>query len=170
MLFIYFSLCKFAKFLMTFLKAQVSFPSNFTSIFSVIKHNSSVFFLAQTLSSLVKGANERAIFLDFWVLESKFVKFLTSNFKWQVSFSSNFASIFILTRHNSTVNFNLILFLPWIKRTHQSPNFETFKCSSENFLHSSCHFPNHKSVYLQILHHSSVSWKITLLHLLHIPF
>ena len=26
---------------------------------------------------------------------------------------------------------------------------------------SSCHFPNHKSVFLQILHDSSMSWKIT---------
>ena len=30
--------------------------------------------------------------------------------------------------------------------------------------YSSCHFPNHKSVFLQILHHSSVSWKIILLY------
>ena len=29
---------------------------------------------------------------------------------------------------------------------------------------SSCHFPNHKSVVLQVLHHSSVSWKITSLY------
>ena len=29
---------------------------------------------------------------------------------------------------------------------------------------SSCHFPNHKSVALQVLHHSSVSWKITSLY------
>ena len=32
------------------------------------------------------------------------------------------------------------------------------------FTYSSCHFPNHKSVFLQILHHSSVSWKITPLY------
>ena len=56
-LFIYFSLCKISKSLMLFLKAQASFPSNFASIFSAIKHNSSVLFLAQTLYTLVKGAN-----------------------------------------------------------------------------------------------------------------
>ena len=61
-LFIYFNLWKFAKFLISFLKAQVSFPSNFASIFNVIKHNSSVLFLAQTLYTLVKGANQRANF------------------------------------------------------------------------------------------------------------
>ena len=42
--------------------------------------------------------------------------------------------------------------------------FEIFECSGENLPNSSCHFPNHKSVFLQILHHSSVSWKITPLY------
>ena len=81
--------------------------------------------------------------------------------KWQVNSSSDFASFFIVMKRNSSVNFELILFLLWIKGSHQSPNFETFKCSGENLPYSSCHFPNHKSVFLQILHHSSVSWKIT---------
>ena len=40
-----------------FLKAQVIFPLNFASIFSVIRYNSSVLYLAQTLYVLVKGAN-----------------------------------------------------------------------------------------------------------------
>ena len=39
---------------MSFLKAQVSFPSNFASIFSAIKHHSFVLFLAQILYTLVK--------------------------------------------------------------------------------------------------------------------
>ena len=33
-----------------------------------------------------------------------------------------------------------------------------------NLPNSSCHFPNHKLVFLQILYHSSVWWKITLLY------
>ena len=49
LLFIYLSQCIFAKFLMSFLKAQVTFPLNFASIFNAIRHNSSVLFLAQTL-------------------------------------------------------------------------------------------------------------------------
>ena len=66
---------------MPFLKAQVTFPLNFASVFSAIRHNSSVLFLAQTCN-LVKGANYRAFFaLDFRVLESKFVKFLMSVLK-----------------------------------------------------------------------------------------
>ena len=57
-------------------------------------------------------------------------------------------------------------FLLWIKRSHQSPNFETYECSGENFPNSSCYFSSHKSVFLQILHHSSVSWDITPLYFL----
>ena len=49
-------------------------------------------------------------------------------------------------------------FLLWTKGSHQSPNFDTFKHSGENLLNSSCYFPNHKSIFVQILHDSSVSW------------
>ena len=65
---------------------------------------------------------------------------------------------------NSSVNFKLILFLLWIKGSHQSPNFETFMCFGETLSYSSCHFPNHKSVFFEILHRSSMSWKIILLY------
>ena len=58
---------KFAKFLMPFFKAQVSFPSNFASILSAIKHNSSVLFLAQTLYTLVKEAKV----FRFWSVRVK---------------------------------------------------------------------------------------------------
>ena len=53
-------------------------------------------------------------------------------------------------------------FLLWTKGSHENTNFDIFKCSDENLLNSSCHFPNHKSVFLQILHDSSVSWNILL--------
>ena len=101
------------------------------------------------------------IFLDFQVLESKFVKFL----KRQFNSSLNFALFFIAMTHNSSVNFKLINFLLWTKESHQSPNFDTFNCSGENFPIFSCHFLNYKSVFLQILHHSTVSWKITPLYI-----
>ena len=45
---------KFAKFFMSFLKAQVSFPSNVASIFSAIKHNSPIPILAKTLYTFFK--------------------------------------------------------------------------------------------------------------------
>ena len=123
---LFFSLWKFAEFLMSFLKAQVSFPLNCASIFSAIKHNSSVLFLAQTLYTLFKK------FWDFLVLESKFGKCLMSILKRQVNSSSNFALFFIAMTHNSSLNFKLIHFLLCMKRSPQNPNLETFKCFGEN--------------------------------------
>ena len=51
-------------------------------------------------------------------------------------------------------------FLLWTKGSHESSNFDTFKCSGKNLPNSSCHFPDHKSVFLRILHDSLVSSKI----------
>ena len=73
------------------------------------------------------------------VLVLKFIKFLISILKWQANFSSNFASFFIVMTDNFSVNFKLIFFLLWIEVSHQSPNFETFKCFGENLPYS-CHF------------------------------
>ena len=84
--------------------------------------------------------------------------------KWQVNSSSKFASFFIVMTYNSSVNFKLIHFLLWTKGSYQSPNFETFECSGENLPNFSCHFPNLKSAFYQILHHSSLLWKITPLY------
>ena len=66
--------------------------------------------------------------------------------------------------HNSSVNFKVIHFRLWAKGYYKSSNFDTFECSGENFLDSSCHFPSNKSVFLQTLHHSSLSWKIAPLY------
>ena len=98
------------------------------------------------------------------MLGSKFVKFLMSILKRQVSSSSIFVSFFIVMTHNSSVNFKVIHFLLWAKGSHQSSNFDTFECSGENLPNSSCHFPSNKSVFLQILHYSSMSWEITPLY------
>ena len=52
-------------------------------------------------------------------------------------------------------------FLLRTKGSHQSPSFDTFKGSGEILPNFSCHFPNHNLAFLQILHHSLVSRKIT---------
>ena len=98
------------------------------------------------------------------MLRSTFVKF-KSILKRQVSSCWIFVSFFVAMTHNSIVNLKLIHFLLWTKGSYQSSNFDTFECSGENLPNSSCHFPNDKSVFLQILHHSSMSWKITPLYL-----
>ena len=81
-------------------------------------------------------------------------------------------SVFLQTLHQSWVpsnktplcllSSNIIYFGQ--KQPIKVQIFEIFECSGENLPNSSCHFPNHKSVFLQILHDSSVSWKITPLH------
>ena len=92
---------------------------------------------------------------DFRVLRLEFVKFLLSILNWHVNSFSNSASFFIVVTHNSPVNFKLHLLL-WIKGRNKNPNFKTFVCSGENLPNSSWNFQNHKSVFLQILHHSLV--------------
>ena len=71
---------KFAKFLISFLKAQVIFPSNFASIFSAIKHNSSILFLAQKLYNLVKSSPLKCKFLRFSIARVKTCQLLHVNF------------------------------------------------------------------------------------------
>ena len=88
-------------------------------------------------------------------LKSKFFRFLSARVKiHQILHVMPFFNVMI---HNSSVNSKLIHFLLWTKESHQSPNFDTFKCSGENLPNSSCHFSNHKLVFCQILHHLSVS-------------
>ena len=98
------------------------------------------------------------------MLDSTFVKFFVSVLKWQVTSFSNFALFFIVMTRNSFVIFKVIHFLLWTKRSYQSPNFDIFRWSGENLLNIWCHFSNSKSVFLQILHHSSMSLKITPLY------
>ena len=88
--------------------------------------------------------------------ESKLVKFFMPILKQRVNSSSKFLSFSSVITHNSSVNFT--------ERSHGGTNYDTFKYSGENLPNSSCHFPNHKSVFLQILHDSSVSWTITPLY------
>ena len=78
-----------------------------------------------------------------------------------VNSSSDFSSFFSVITYNFSVNFYLMHFLLWLKGSHESTNFDTFKCADENLPNSWCHYPNLKSAFLQILHGSSVSLNIT---------
>ena len=115
---------------------------------------------------MVKCSPLKCTFLRFssaWVKihQSPHVNFeLTSKFLFQLCI------FFIVMTNKFPVNFKLIYFLLWMKESHQSPNFKKFRCSGENFPNSSCYFLNRKLVFLQILHHSLVSWKITSLYFL----
>ena len=76
-------------------------------------------------------------------------------FKRQVNSYSDFSSFFSVITYNSSLSLQLMRFLLWTKRSYENTNFEVFKififkCSDENLPNSSCHFPNNKSVFLQI--------------------
>ena len=136
---------------------------NFISLFSVMKDNFFLLFSIKYYRLWSKGANQ----CKFLRISSARVKIcqiphVNVEKKSQIPLR-HFTSFFILMTHNSFVNFKIMHFLLWITGSHQSPNFETFECSSEN-LPNYCLFPNHKSVFLQILHHSSVSYKINRLN------
>ena len=83
---------KFAKFLMSFSKPQVSFSWNFAWLFSIMKYNSPVLFKVERCILCAKGTNQSATFLDFLVLRSKFTKFLSFS-KQKISLPSNFAPL-----------------------------------------------------------------------------
>ena len=81
----------------------------------------------------------------------------------QKSFFSNFASVFSFMKdHLYYFRSNVIYFAQ--KEPIKVQIFENFECSGENLPNSLCLFPNHKSVFLQILYHFSVSWDITPLY------
>ena len=91
----------------------------------------------------------------------KFAKLLMSFLEAKVNFPSNF--VFNIQCHQT------LLVCTFLARTFymlviKIQIFEIFECSGRNLPNSSCHFPNGKQVFLQILHDSSVSWKITPLY------
>ena len=108
---------------MSFLEAQVSFSSNFVSIWYAIKHNSYILSKLKHYTLWSKVAYQNANFSEFWVLGPNFVKFLMPILNWQINSFSNFASFFIVITRDSPVSFKLIYFLLCIKGPNQSPNF-----------------------------------------------
>ena len=56
-----------------------------------------------------------------------------------------------------------VIYLAW-ERPFKLQIFETFECLDQN-PSSSCHFWNRKLVFVQILHHSSLSWDIAPLYI-----
>ena len=79
-----------------------------------------------------------------------------------------------ILHHSSVITYNYSISF-WLKHNtlstkvaHQSANFYTCHCLHKNSPNSSCHFWDQKSVSLQTLHHSSVSWDVTLLCTFHL--
>ena len=80
---------------MSFLKGQVSFPSNVVPVFSAIKDNSSILFLAQTLYTLFKRSPLKCKFLRFSSAWDKLRQILYVNFE----LTSQFLFKFNITLH-----------------------------------------------------------------------
>ena len=78
---------------MSFLKAQVSFLSNVASIFSVIKQNFPILFLAQTLYTLFKRSPLKSKFLRFSSAQVKTHQVPHVNFELTSQFIFNFCII-----------------------------------------------------------------------------
>ena len=117
---------KFVKFFMSIFKRQVDSSPNFVSLFNFIKDYCSVLCFS----------SDNTYFAQKEHIKMKF--FETFNCPGQNSSNSsckfwNDKSILLHILHPSLpVDFKLILFLHWIKGSHQNPNFETFNCSGEN--------------------------------------
>ena len=156
---------KFAKFLISFLKTQVIFPSNFPSVFTAIKHNSFILFLAQTLYNLFKSIPLKCKFLRFSSAQVKIHQIPHVNFKLTSQFLFKFC--IILHCHDTKLprKFQVHTFSSLDKRIPSKSQCLDFrKCSGDILLNSSCCFWKHKSVFLQMLHHYSVASNINVLY------
>ena len=157
---------KFAKFLMSFSKQHVRFSSNFASLFNVIKMILLYFFSSNSIYFVQKYPIKVKIFEPFWCsgqnLSNSLCQFgngksiplqilYPSLVSWKITPLYLFSS--------SNIDFAQ-------KDTIKGKLFETFECSGQNLSNFLCQFWNDKSILLQILHHSSLSWNITPLWIL----
>ena len=129
--------------ILSFLKQQIGFSSNFVSLFSIVRQNSSVLFSLKFFVLSTKRAYQ----------STNLVKFHLSSQKPEIL---HFDGL-LLWKSNKVSAKKIQIFLLWIKRPNKSPNFETFLCTGENV-------PNHNSAFLEVLHHSLVPWKTTPLY------
>ena len=126
---------------MSFLKAQVSFPSNVASIFSAIKQNSPILFLAQTLYTLFKRSPLKCKFLRFLSARVKIRQIPHAIFESTSQFS--FKCCINIQFHQAKLPFyffrsKIMYFVQ--KKPIKVQIFEIFECSGQNLSNSSCQF------------------------------
>ena len=136
-----------------FFKLCITLQSNETELFCT--------FSSKYLYALEKWIQSECRFSDFQVLAWKLTKLLMSFFKPQVSFRLNFPTSFSVMIHNSSKIFLLKECMLWTKRDYQCTIFRLLGALME--VHPIPHaiFETTRSRFIQILHHCSVSWKIT---------
>ena len=100
---------KFVKVFISFLVAQVSFPSKFASVFSAIKHHSSVLLLAQKFWSKKKIYIYIYTFVKTSRLMCKFLRFLSAYGKTcqisHVNFELKNRFLFHIFHHSSLTSY-----------------------------------------------------------------
>ena len=134
-----------------------SFISKIKESFLTASGQSSYLEFLFWFSSAILLSKMKSLFFSLW----KFVKFLMSFSKPEVSFLQIF--------HHSSVSWSinpLYLFssniVYFVQKQHIKVHlFKTFECSGQNSSNFSCQFWNDKSIPLQILYRSSLSWHIT---------
>ena len=118
---------KFPKFLLSFLKAQVSFPSNVALIFSAIKQNSPILFLAQTLYTLFKKSPLKCNFLRFLNAQVKIRQIPHVNFELTSRFLFKFCIILQCLDTNLPCKFRAHTFLTFNKSMPSRFQFGDFQ-------------------------------------------
>ena len=99
---------------------------------------------------------------ECWV---KFCQIPYANFGTTRWFLYKFVSFFSSVEANSSIHFLAQKIYTFSRKEPIKMNIlETFECSGQILLNSLCQFWNEKSIPLQILYRSSVSWKITPLY------
>ena len=148
------------KFLMSILKWQVYSSPDFASLFSVTKDTRLYFSTSNNIylpqrgplkwrfetfeclgQSLTNSSRE------FWNGKSfplQILRHFSVSWKITLLYFSSSNNIYFAQKEPIKVNI-----------------FETFECSNQNLSNSSCEFSNDKSIPLQILHHSAISWHRT---------
>ena len=143
----FFSLWKLAKFLMSFLKVKVCFPWNFASIFSLIKHNSSVLLVAQTLYTLVKKSSLKWKFLRLLSAGVKTCQICHVSFETTSQFPSKFCVTLQCDERKLLCTFLVQTIYTLLKKDPiKAKVFETFECLGQNMLDWSCQFWSEKSI------------------------
>ena len=132
---------KFVKFIMSFLKAQVSFPSNVASIFSAIKKISPILSLAQRSCTLTKRSPLKCKFLRFSSAHVKIHQIphaifeTTSQFSYRCCISNQC--------HQAKLSYT---FFSWKtmyfiqRKPIKMQIFEIFECLGQSLSNSSSHF------------------------------
>ena len=126
---------------MSFLKAQVSFLSNVTSIFSAIKQNSPILFLVGRLYTLFKRSPLKCKFLRFSSALVKIRQIPQVIFETTSKFS--FRCCVNIQCHQAKLSYTFVsskimYFIQ--KKAVKVQIFDIFECSGQNSSNSSCHF------------------------------